>query len=140
MDYLTKVEGHLYSDSKGDPKAEQKLASKVLESLAPEKTVTARIRMLKGEISPADVAHDKSKAFMSDDEIKQYEELSMKELAYADVNFYTNHLKNMTGTETCRYCKKELSAYCEYQKQTRRSDEPMTRFMRCKVCDRSWRD
>jgi hypothetical protein len=43
------------------------LAGKVLESLSPEKTLTARIRMLKGEIPPADVAQDKSRAFMSDE-------------------------------------------------------------------------
>lgn len=73
VDYLSKVEAHLYANSKGDPKVEQRLASSVLESLSPEKTVTARIRMLKGEITPADVAQDKSKAFMSDEEIRQYE-------------------------------------------------------------------
>ena len=73
VDYLSKVEGHLYNNSKGEIKMEQKLAAKVLESLSPSKTVTARIRLLKGETSPLDVANDKSKAFMSDEEIKQYE-------------------------------------------------------------------
>lgn len=61
-------------------------------------------------------------------------------MEYMDVDFYTVNLKKMTGSEPCRFCKKDNTAFCEYQKQTRRSDEPMTRFMRCNSCSRTWRD
>lgn len=96
--------------------------------------------MLEGKTPPADVAADKSSAFMSDEDIKRYDEVSKKELEYMNVDFYMVNLKKAVGAEFCRYCKKESSAFCEYQKQTRRSDEPMTRFMRCNSCMRTWRD
>lgn len=56
MEFLNKVELHIYMNAKADIKMYNKLAGKVLESMAPDKTLTAKLRMLKGEISPKDVA------------------------------------------------------------------------------------
>ena len=55
--------------------------------------------------------------------------------------FYENMKKrvNKDACEKCRFCN-ENKAFMEDMKQTRAADEPMTRFMRCNGCDKTWRD
>ncbi len=45
---------------------------------------------------------------------------------------------NKDAAEECRKCHKNM-AYCEDMKQTRASDEPMTKFMKCNSCGHQWR-
>jgi hypothetical protein len=75
----------------------------VLEQLAADKAITAKVRMLEGKTRPEDVAEEKTSAFMSDEEIRRYEEASQKEMEYYNVDFY---VRRMAGSEHCRYCKK----------------------------------
>ena len=41
--------------------------------------------------------------------------------------------------EQCKFCHR-YSAYCEQMRQTRAADEPMTRFMVCFSCKKTWSD
>lgn len=41
--------------------------------------------------------------------------------------------------ELCKACKKK-TAFLIKELQTRSADEPMTRFMECNSCGKSWRD
>lgn len=45
--------------------------------------------------------------------------------------------KNLDGFFTCNRCKSKKTTY--YQLQTRSADEPMTTFVTCLNCDKSWK-
>ena len=140
-EFVLGVEKNLFEVSRGDLNIYNREVKKICQHFYADSCRTAKLRMLRGEISAKDVALNKSEAFMSDESLQKYQENIKQETISTNADFYKEHLRKIHGgsCEECRFCRKK-SAYCESMKQTRAADEPMTRFMRCSKCDRGWKD
>lgn len=99
------------------------------------------MRMLAGEITPKELSNDDDELYFSQKTRDNIKKIQMEQLQRSRTGFYDEMKKqiNKDACQECRFCHKE-AAYCEDQKQIRASDEPMTRFMRCNACDKSWKD
>ena len=54
-----------------------------------------------------------------------------------DASKFNVNIEASTDMFTCKKCKSKKCTY--YELQTRSIDEPMTKFIRCLVCDNRWR-
>ncbi|KAL4479654.1 hypothetical protein ABPG72_004250 [Tetrahymena utriculariae] len=99
-------------------------------------------KMLNKEITLQDVAEAKSNVFLTDRQRAEQKKAVEDQLATSDPDFYNNirrqRLQGLEG-EVCKGCKKK-TAFLVKELQTRSSDEPMTRFMECNNCGKSWKD
>ncbi|EAR84422.3 transcription factor S-II (macronuclear) [Tetrahymena thermophila SB210] len=107
-----------------------------------EVTTEVISKMLNKEISLQDVAEAKTSVFLTDRQRAQQKKAVEDQLATSDPDFYNNmrrqRLQGLEG-ELCKGCKKK-TAFLVKELQTRSSDEPMTRFMECNSCGKSWKD
>lgn len=93
--------------------------------------------MLEGKTTPTDVAKERDDAFMSDEDIKKWQDAADRE--YYAKNVIYDTIK-MEGVERCIQCNEEQSAFCYLYKQVKHYNEPMSRFMKCNACGYMWQD
>lgn len=97
--------------------------------MEPAAAQTAKLMMLDGSIEVKDVIQNKSSTYTATSR-KSSQDDGDKKVA---PSFPKGH------GEECEKCK-ENEAYCWRMVQIRASDEPMTRFMRCRACNFEWTD
>lgn len=130
-----RIEDHIFQEfkSESDMKYKNRLRSRIL-NLKDSKNPYLRLNVLRGDISPEQIAKMSAEE-MASDELKRQREIYTKEA----INDHQMSLT--TGTRTseikCPACKKYDCTY--NQMQTRSSDEPMTTFCYCNNCGKRWK-
>ena len=86
------------------------------------------------------MAHNQQQLYHNAEMRKEIELRQNPELLRLHERFYSFDAEKQKGEgEECRFCR-GMSAYCHQMMQTRSADEPMTRFMVCYECKKTWRD
>jgi DNA-directed RNA polymerase subunit M/transcription elongation factor TFIIS len=101
----------------------------------------AKDRMVKGVISAERLCENDEEVYMSDKERAESQRSLEEKLKEKSGGFYEEMRKRSSkdASEACPHCQQNM-AYCENMMQIRSSDEPMTRFMRCNGCSKTWTD
>ena len=73
-EFVLGVEKNLFEVSRGDLNIYNREVKKICQHFHADSCRTAKLRMLRGEISAKDVALNKSEAFMSDESLQKYQE------------------------------------------------------------------
>jgi len=124
----------------GNTEQHMNLIESVFLKLKRGTSVSVKEGVLDGTIKLSQIAENKEKLYDTPELIEYRKMLTEKFLEQNEANYYDRFDENnrLEG-ETCISCGKE-TAICVTMKQTRASDEPMTRFMRCSSCKKQWRD
>lgn len=124
--------------AKADFKSYMDKARSILWNLKDSKNINFRRKVLVGAIEPSEMPQLSPTEMASDDRNKERD--AMRKYAMAEVESdwaLRNGALQISGMFTCGKCKGEKTTY--FQKQTRSSDEPMTTFVSCLVCNNRWK-
>merc|ERR1711862_937285 len=107
-------------------------------NLKDKKNHNFRLKLMVGFFKASDVPTLTAEQMASDE--KQEERKKQRKYAMEEIRTdwaLKNGETRVTGMFTCGKCKGSKTTY--FQMQTRSSDEPMTTFVTCTICNNRWK-
>lgn len=132
---VVKIEEKLFETKKGEAYINRVL--EILHNLKDKNNVEFREKIIKGEISPDDLCTMSPKDMLSKNKKEEIEKEIEKKVDEVRSDWQTTHGEVTEGLYKCNACGGKKTK--QYEQQTRSADEPMTLFITCLNCGKTWK-